>query len=58
MTSVPVLILPDFQKQFIMETDASGKGLGAVLMQEKRPLAYYSRALTEKEKENRSMRES
>jgi len=48
MTTLPVLPIPNFNKQFVAETDASNKGLGAVLLQEGRTLAYFSRAISER----------
>ncbi|KAL0434164.1 UNVERIFIED_CONTAM: hypothetical protein Slati_2750700 [Sesamum latifolium] len=46
--NVPMLALPDFFKEFIIETDASGEGIGAVLQQQGSPIAYISKALTGK----------
>jgi hypothetical protein len=50
LTSAPVLTQPDMSKQFEVFCDASGTGLGSVLMQENRVIAYTSRALRSHEK--------
>ena len=45
-TSAPVLSYYDPKKPVTLSVDASSKGLGAVLYQEEKPVAYASRALT------------
>jgi hypothetical protein len=46
LTNAPLLQLPDFTKQFELECDASGIGLGAILLQEGKPVSYFSEKLS------------
>ena len=50
LTSVPCLKLPDMDEPFTVVTDASGVGVGGVLMQAGRPVAFEGRKLTPAEK--------
>jgi hypothetical protein len=43
LVTAPVLSLPDFATTFVIQTDASGFAMGAVLLQQGHPLAYFSK---------------
>ena len=45
MTTALVLNMPNFEIPFIIETDACGVGIGAVLIQQGDPIAFLSKAL-------------
>ena len=54
LVSPPIFAFPDFDKSFVLETDASIQGLGAVLSQKQadgklHPVAYASRSLASNE---------
>ncbi|XP_061358911.1 uncharacterized protein LOC133303071 [Gastrolobium bilobum] len=45
MASTPILVLPNFSLPFVLETDASNSGIGAVLLQQDRLLSFFSKRL-------------
>ena len=58
----PILAFPDFNKPFLLETDASERGLGAVLSQKQadgryHPIAYASHVMNETEQRYHSKKQ-
>ena len=45
MTTAPVLALPSFELPFKIEMDASSYGIGAILKQNRHPIAFISKKL-------------
>jgi hypothetical protein len=45
LTNASILALPDFSIPFVVETNATSFGVGAVLMQDNHPLAFISKPL-------------
>jgi hypothetical protein len=49
LITAPILVMPDMEKSFSIYCDASGQGLGCVLMQDGHVVAYASRQLRKRE---------
>jgi len=53
MSSSPILAFPETEEEFILDTNASNEGIGAVLLQKdgiKRVIAYFSQTLSKTER--------
>ena len=56
LTTPPMLAYPDYTQEFVLHTDASGEGVGAVLEQKQsddqlHPIVYASRSINQHEKQ-------
>ncbi|MCO5576624.1 hypothetical protein L7F22_030439 [Adiantum nelumboides] len=56
LASAPILAIVDPKKPFVVETDASDRAIGAVLLQDGRPIAFESKTL-DKSQQNYSVYE-
>lgn len=48
LTQAPVFAIPHFSKAYVLEIDASGTGIGAILSKNNQPVAFFSKKLTPK----------
>ena len=49
LKKAPVLALPNFQKKLVVETNALGMGVGAILMKDQHPITFISRTLNKQQ---------
>lgn len=42
----PMLVYPNFELPFVIETDACDIGMGTVLLQDEHPIAFYNKKLS------------